>query len=338
MKKSRIPKPNGAVTGIGSLPLTDANDAMDAVVCYATEFPFWPQLPKRTQGELMLEHAIFHLMECFEPCQAKRFGYELKEDQITTFTTTLKNHDGGLSEENAAGFFAFEQALKHGRIPSTKALKGQLIGPITLASLLFQQEKSFLSDSKLFAFVLELQQKAALWQLKRLGKFGLPVILFFDEPALILLSTQAYSKRSAEILQPFAKMIFGLKHAGATIGVHSCASIPYHLITRLDADILSFDADLEIETAASNSTFQNFALKNGLAAYGLVPNDHEKLQAYSAHAIFERWQNAFSQDEFKRICQNGFVTASCGMGLLSENDMIKSFELQLAVSKLSKKI
>ncbi|ACF14999.1 conserved hypothetical protein [Chloroherpeton thalassium ATCC 35110] len=338
MRNLRIPKPNGAVTGIGSLPLGNANDAVETVTRYAPEFPFWPQLPKRAQAELMLEHALFPFMEFFQPCQAKRFGYELTEDKPEAFSAALKKHDGALSEENAAGFFAFENAFAKGAFAQAKAVKGQLVGPVTLASLLFQKEKSFLSDDRLFAQVLDMQRKAALWQIERLGKLGLPVIVFFDEPALMLLSTPAYSSAGSGVLEGFAKMIFELKNTSATIGVHSCASVPYNLMQNTAADILSFDADLDLETFAGDSDFNGFVAGNGLAAYGLVPNDSEKLQTLSAAAIFERWQKAFGQTGFKQIVENGFVTASCGMGLLGENEMIKSFELQSEVSKLVKKI
>ena len=37
----------GCVTGVGSLPFTDADEAVEFVAKYSPELPFWPQLPLR---------------------------------------------------------------------------------------------------------------------------------------------------------------------------------------------------------------------------------------------------------------------------------------------------
>jgi len=47
-------RPNMMTTGIGSLPLTDADEAVDLVLNANVSIPFWPQLPKRYFLEQMI--------------------------------------------------------------------------------------------------------------------------------------------------------------------------------------------------------------------------------------------------------------------------------------------
>ena len=40
----------GCVTGVGSLPFIDADEAVEFVAQYSPELPFWPQLPSAPPG------------------------------------------------------------------------------------------------------------------------------------------------------------------------------------------------------------------------------------------------------------------------------------------------
>lgn len=51
-------QPNGAVTGIGSLPLKNPEAAVNFVAKMCPEIPFWPQLPRRSKREPMVEQAL----------------------------------------------------------------------------------------------------------------------------------------------------------------------------------------------------------------------------------------------------------------------------------------
>lgn len=50
--------PLGQVTGIGSLPHRDANDAIRFVAEHSPTIPFWPQLPQRSDDEMMLPQML----------------------------------------------------------------------------------------------------------------------------------------------------------------------------------------------------------------------------------------------------------------------------------------
>ena len=69
---------------------------------------------------------------------------------------------------------------------SALAIKGQIEGPITLATYLFYRDRAFLSDASLFAAMVFHIAQIGCWQIDRLKAFGLPVLIFVDEPALCL--------------------------------------------------------------------------------------------------------------------------------------------------------
>jgi hypothetical protein len=66
----------GAITGIGSLPHTDPTAAVQLVAELCPEIPFWPQLPQRSRGELMVEQALTPFTDLLRP-RTGRYGYQL---------------------------------------------------------------------------------------------------------------------------------------------------------------------------------------------------------------------------------------------------------------------
>jgi hypothetical protein len=123
--------PGGAVTGIGSLPLTSIAAAIDAVSHYSAEVPFWPQLPQRSASEGAIAQGLGCIADLVEP-RAEGYGYQVKSGKIDLVLERLHGSSGELRDENASGFAAFEKALGSGAFGSAEAVKGQLEGPITL--------------------------------------------------------------------------------------------------------------------------------------------------------------------------------------------------------------
>ncbi len=54
--------PNGLATGIGSLPHTDVDSAIKSVFKYFRDIPHWPQLPKLSGREGMVDQYLSPLI------------------------------------------------------------------------------------------------------------------------------------------------------------------------------------------------------------------------------------------------------------------------------------
>src|SRR5580704_14593517 len=103
----------GAVTGIGSLPLTSIPSAIRSVAELSPEVPFWPQLPQLSERESIVGQGLGILETLIEP-RNEGYGYQVRQGQLNAVVEVLHRSRGKLTPGYAAGFGAFEEALSSG--------------------------------------------------------------------------------------------------------------------------------------------------------------------------------------------------------------------------------
>src|SRR5579864_6762208 len=323
----------GAVTGIGSLPLTSVTSAVRAVAEFSPEVPFWPQLPQLSQQESIVGQGLGVVENLLAP-RNEGYGYQVKAGQLDSVLEILHRSSGELTPANAAGFGAFEQALSSGLFPSAVAVKGQIEGPITLSAYLFRKGRPFLSDPTLFAAVAFHVSQIIAWQIDRLKSWGLPVLLFVDEPALCLEAAGANAVSDEQRLNALAATIEGVRLRGAYAGLHCCAARPFERMCRVKPDILSFDAHEGLDLFFADWHALDFVNKGGMVAYGIVPT-RTGMNSVDSAKIFVRWLQAASHaGDPQRFAQRAMITATCGLGLLDTSAVAESFGVAQSVSKL----
>jgi hypothetical protein len=323
----------GAVTGIGSLPFKSATTAIQAVAEFSPEVPFWPQLPQLSERESIVGQGLGALEKLIEP-RNEGYGYQVKEGCLNAVVEILHRSGGALSQDNAAGFGAFEEALSSAVFSSAAAVKGQIEGPITLSAYLFHNGRPFLSDPALFAAVVFHVSQIIGWQIDRLKAAGLPVLLFVDEPALCL---DAHSVKVVSEEQRLNALAATLEHArnrGAYAGLHCCAARPFERMCRVQPDILSFDAHEGLDLFFTDWHALDFMQQGGTVAYGIVPT-RGGVNAIDSASIFLRWLKAASlAGDPQKFAQRAMITATCGLGLLDEPAVAESFGVAHSVGKL----
>src|ERR1700716_559318 len=97
----------GAVTGIGSLPLTSITSAIHSVAEFSPEIPFWPQLPRLSEREAAISQGLGVLGGLIE-ARNEGYGYQVREGRIDSVVEILHRSSGELTPANAGGFCAFE--------------------------------------------------------------------------------------------------------------------------------------------------------------------------------------------------------------------------------------
>jgi hypothetical protein len=320
--------PAGAVTGIGSLPFTSAASAILAVAEFSPEVPFWPQLPQLSERERFIGQGLGILTGSIEP-RSDGYGYQVKDGQIDAVLEALHRSTGELSQENAVGFCAFEEAFSLQYFMQAIAVKGQIAGPITLSTYLGHQGKSFLADPALFAAIAFHVSQMVRWQTDRLKSAGLPVLMFVDEPALCLEGAGYINEETR--LSALEATLQEARSCGAYAGLHCCAVRPFERMYRAKPDILSFDADEGLELFFAGSDARNFLNRGGMVGYGIVPTGSTSDSA----SIFSRWLQAASQaGDLQQFSGSALITATCGLGLLDVSAVKESFEVAHGVSKL----
>jgi hypothetical protein len=328
---------SGAVTGIGSLPLTSAAAAIRSVAEFSPEVPFWPQLPQLSERESIVGQGLGIVENLIEP-RDEGYGYQVKDGQIDSVLEILHRSTGELTSANAAGFGAFEEALSSGLFNSAisfaVAVKGQIEGPITLSAYLFHKDRPFLADPALFAAITFHVSQIIGWQIDRLKSAGLPVLLFVDEPALCLDAPVSNAVPEEQRLSALASTLQGARLRGAYAGLHCCAARPFERMCRVQPDILSFDAHEGLDSFFADWHALDFMQQGGTVAYGIVPT-RPGVNAVDSASIFLRWLKAASlAGDPQKFAQRAMITATCGLGLLDPSAVAESFGVAHSVSKL----
>jgi hypothetical protein len=333
---SRLPfAAAGAVTGIGSLPLTSISSAIRSVAEFSPEVPFWPQLPQLSEREKVIGQGLGIVGDLIEP-RDQGYGYQVKEGRLDSVLEILHRSSGELTPANAAGFGAFEEALSSGLFRSAVAVKGQIEGPITLSAYLFHRGRPFLSDPALFAAIAFHVSQIICWQIDRLKSARLPVLLFVDEPALCLEAPVATAVSEEQRLNALAVTLEDARVRGAYAGLHCCAARPFERMCRAKPDIISFDAHEGLDLFFADWHALDFVNQGGSVAYGIVPT-RPGLDAVDSATVFIRWLKAASlAGDPQKFAQRAIITATCGLGLLDMSSVPESFSVAHSIGKLIK--
>ncbi len=349
--------PKGAATLIGSLPHSDRNHALDLVFKYCPEIPSWPQLVKYRPEQMIPQFCqnLPGLKETDGTLIIDSDAPEFEPEFLAFFEEYLLVTEGGapldksrfvLSEEGGKTFRAFVERLKTQRPSSLIAIKGQVTGPFTMLTSVVDQNKRYvLYDDRISDMVVKSLSLQARWQAEVLGQFGLPVIIFLDEPALSGFGSSAFISVSAarihEIINEVAEQIH---QAGGLVGTHVCANTDWNLIFDSKVDVLNFDAYGYFERfSLYKEQFHTFLKNERIVAWGIVPTMNPKdIEKETVDTLAQKWSDEIkklidSQIDLNTVLKYSIITPSCGCGSLSENLAEKVLELNLELSEKIKK-
>lgn len=321
---------NCIATGIGSLPITDPDKAAALSLQYLIEAPIWPQLPQRDFREHMDGQYSESLPGMKLDADKKRFYFDTTKDltpEFEKFFGRFIEKDYGffrISEEFAAGFYGFLRTLqKKGLPPSARFVKGHITGPLT-AGISFKDEtgKDIIHNDMLFDAVVKGLAMKAAWQIQELKKFGKPVIIFIDEPAMESLGS-AFSAVSSEVVAEKLNEIIDIIHElGGISGIHCCGNADWPMLFNTRVDIVNFDAFGYMDKIMLYpGDIKKFLDRNGALAWGVVPTGAfdgtetvdllvSKLEAGIQRLVKEGMDRT-------TILRQSLITPSCGMGSLS---------------------
>ena len=320
---------NCIATGIGSLPITDADKAAILSATYLPEAPIWPQLPQKD----FREHMDYQYSESLPGLRLdeakKRFFFDTSKDltpELEKFFERYIEKDYGffkISEEYAAGYYAFLRALKKGLPAGARFIKGHITGPLT-AGISFKDEtgKDIIHNEMIFDAVVKGLAMKAAWQIQDLNRFGKPVIIFIDEPAMESLGS-AFSAVSSDVVTEKLNEIIAVIHElGGIAGIHCCGNADWPMLFNTDVDIVNFDAFGYMERVLLYpDDIKTFYGRGGALAWGIVPtgaftgNETPEMLLAKLDAGMKRLElHGIKREVVLRQCM---ITPSCGMGSLT---------------------
>ncbi len=345
--------PKGAATLIGSLPHRDRDFALELVFRFCPEIPSWPQLVKYRSEQMIPQFCrnLPGLKEVDGTLIIDSESQDFEAEFLTFFEDYLMVTEGGaplsesrfvLSGESGKTFMAFIEKLQSQRPPALMAVKGQITGPFTMLTSIVDQNKRYvLYDDRVSEMVVKSLSLQARWQTEVLAQFGVPVIIFLDEPALSGFGSSAFISVSAERIQSIINEVADQIHqAGGITGTHVCANTDWNLIFDSNVDVLNFDAYGYFERfALYKDRFRTFVKSGKVVAWGIVPTMNAgDVERETVESLTHRWLEEIknmmdSGIELSAILDHSMITPSCGCGSLPEDLAEKVLELNLKLSE-----
>lgn len=341
---------------IGSLPLTDHNQALEWIFASTPEIPLWPQLPTNPLEQMMPQFAegIPCIREENLTDPGGRIVYDIgkpdfEKDMLAFYEEymavvenpeTLIQSRFTLSRNRAEGLYLFAEAIA-GR-EDIVAVKGQVTGPFTMLTGIKDNEgRAGYYNENIREMVIKGIAMKAAWQTRLLASgTDRQVIIFIDEPALAGLGSSAFISVAAAEIQEMINEVAGAIHQmGGLAGIHVCANTDWELLLESEIDILSFDAYSFFNTFAPlKNTINSYLDRGSIIAWGGVPTGRaEDIEKETSDSLTALWE---SQAELlvgpnrskKDLLQQSFITPSCGTGSLRPPLAKKVLQLTRGVS------
>lgn len=323
-------------TTIGSLPHADVARGTAMMFKNTPEIVSWVQFPKRNRYESMMmqftegmpalvhdgDRAYISASADDFPEQLTRFYEKYLAVMEDSNFDALENFR--LSQQYAAGFFEFVSRLPgHMEKGRTIMLKGQVTGPFTLGTnLLDQNGRCSFFDAQLRDVIVKTVVLKALWQVARLSEFGLPIMIFIDEPSLLGFGKQTFITITREdVIKDINEVAAAVhSHSGLT-GIHCEENTDWSLLMETDLDILAFDAYGHMQgITLYPDELRKFLNRGGSLGWGIVPTlDREAAATETIPSLISRFEEGvqllvskgFDQE---RLLRGALITPSCGAG------------------------
>lgn len=345
-------QPKGCATLVGSQPLRDHLEGTRMVMTYTPDIPTWVQLPFfRHEGMVPQFAAGLPGLVRENDHEYADHGADDFDDQLVRFYDdflAVSEQDADwdssrfiLTPEQAKGFFVLLEQLPAAAVPP-RAVKGQVTGPFTFLTALKDQQGQpiFYHDTLRDAGTKLLALKAG-WQARKLGRFGVPVIVFIDEPALAGYGSSEFISISKDDISNCLEEVIAAIHAqGALAGVHVCANTDWSLLLNASLDVINFDAFGYFDKfILYGDGIKSFLQSGRLLAWGLVPTlDPDQINAASEESLFQQWREKSEAVgrlgiDQALIRRQSMVTPSCGTGPLTPQLSQKVMELTRALSQ-----
>lgn len=341
---------NFAATAIGSLPHTDVDKACDLMFQSLPQIPCWPQLPKYSVKEDMCIQYTEGLPCARLDADGKTLCIDVSHDvsdELESFYEAYLKNDPDLfkiSRGHSAGFYAMLDRLNRSRPGTLCAVKGHIVGPITLAgSLKLSTGITALYSEEFFDVIIKLLSMKAYWQFTRLSQYGLPVIIFADEPYLTSFGS-AFMNISRERAINALNEVYGSVQAhGGLTGTHCCGNTDWAMLMESRVDIVSFDAyEFMDKYLMYWREIRTFLHRGGYLAWGIVPTS-PIITDVSLDQLIKKLEEGIQFLAGKGlpeafIKERSIITPSCGTGTLTVEEAERVMALTHELSTVMKNL
>lgn len=315
---------------IGSLPLTAVKKAVEAVFFTCPKSPSWPQLPKVSIYEGMNLQYLegipgWHLVD-------GKIGFKHSSDVIDEISIALDKLSEmdlnyfAMTEKHSLCFNPFLEELSNR--DNVEIIKGQVIGPVTfLTSHKILDFGMLIKDDIYRELIPKILALKARYQIDRFRQIvpDKDYIIFFDEPILSQIGSAVTSINKEDAFEILSEAMSSLD---CYKGIHICGNSDWDFILKLPIHIVNFDAFNYVENfILYEKSIIDFVDNGGYIALGVVPTDSDELKKIDKFDILKHTKGALLKLKDvigeELIKTRIFITPSCGMGALTEEEANK---------------
>ncbi|MFW5901429.1 MAG: hypothetical protein ACOCTS_00150 [Thermodesulfobacteriota bacterium] len=344
-------KPRGLPALIGSLPMDDHPAAIRLMDAATPDIPLWIQLPGFAEEGMMAqflpgmpavasEGDKVYVNTADSRFDEEMLGFFEEYMAVTEGAQDINESRFALTAETAPGFFEFLRYLD-GRESAPVAVKGQVTGPFTFSTGVVDDEgRALFYNDQLRDTAVKLIAMKARWQVRQLKTYGVPVIVFLDEPGLAGFGSSAFISVSREEVDHCLGEVIDAIHAeGGIAGIHVCANSEWSIVLDSAADITSFDAYSFFDKFMLYAdSVKRFISDGGILAWGIVPtSDRDAIAKETAISLMSLWEDEFNKVEAlgldrSQVLDKSLITPSCGTGSLPFDDASRVLDLTRELS------
>jgi methionine synthase II (cobalamin-independent) len=334
-----------SATGIGSVPFGEMEETCRRILSLLPDIPYWPQFVRINP----IEDMMLQFTEGLPMLQVDRERRSVsvsqsshRESELTRLYERFLAEDlsfFAIGRQYAPGLFIMLELIKEGLAPEGRYLKGQTVGPFTLAAGVMNLDgKSILHDPELFDAVTSGLCAKALWQIRTLSSSGRRAVLFLDEPYLSGFGSAFCPVERGHVIEVLRKFIGYLKErSDAAIGIHCCGNTDWAMLMESGADIINFDAFGYMEHFfLYPKEISSFLAKGGAIAWGIVPTSafDGSETSYELSSLLEKGIESLSDlgIDADIIRQRSLLTPACGMGSMKPSDAEKALRILAEIS------
>jgi hypothetical protein len=331
-------------TGIGSVPFEDSSLAVEKVLSYFSEIPFWPQLPKRSFYENMYVQFSEGMPSCRIEPQSERIYFDLSGDWMSDVEEVILR-----KEERDVDFFQISPSYAEGFYKILEEIsplkpsffKCHVTGPISFGLTVTDENKRPILYHEVFSEILpEILNLKALWQIRKVKEF-LPdaeVVVFFDEPYLSVFGSSYVSLSREKVVNSLKA---ATKELPALVGVHCCGNTDWSLLFDSELKIISFDAYEYFDRfLLYSSELKDFLERGGILAWGIVPTvtphpeEVKKESLFTLRKKFESFLDELEKKGLERnvVLERSLITPNCGTGAMEPDLAELVFKLTREIS------
>lgn len=326
---------------LGSLPHSGPAQALALSRRYAGSLLTWPQLPQRSFREQgLVQAAVGFPGLVIDPGRGHVYvDRAIAERGLDRLGLAYLTHDisyAALSDDDALGLAELHR--QRDSLRNVLAVKGQLLGPISLAAQLTdERQRPLIYDQMYFDALVQHLHLRAAWQTAQLAEISPTTIMCLDEPLLDSISLSFLPIDMPGACELIDEVLSGL---GGYRALYVGGAIDWHDVLQSAVDMII--ADIYHHAAAliaAGPALVAFLERGGLLGLGLVPADEEVLASVTPALLIDRVEALLSElDTYgiarEQLLRQIVITPDNMLGRLSVDLAERALQLLAESSRL----